>query len=181
MRPKSERHETGLARRIWATNAGRDHPLLDGRPASWDALCVHSDEVEQLPPTAILLASNASTMVQAAEVRSGNGIFWGVQYHPEMPLGEIADALRRQSDDIISQQLARTAGDVEAMAKLLEELNDEPSRTDLFWRLGTNEQVADQVCRTLELRNFINYLVLPSREKRHAERARYRATSVFVD
>jgi GMP synthase (glutamine-hydrolysing) len=166
VRAKPGRHEAGLARRIWATDSGRGHPLLDGRPASWDALCVHSDEVEQLPSGATLLASNASTTVQAAEVRCGPGIFWGVQYHPEMSPGEIAAALIRQSDGIISQQLARTTDDVEAMARLLAELDDEPSRPDLLWRLGTNEQVADHTRRTLELRNFINYLVTPTRDER---------------
>ena len=166
VRAKPGRHEAGLARRIWATDPGRSHPLLDGRPASWDALCVHSDEVEQLPPGATLLASNTSTTVQAAEVRYGPGIFWGVQYHPEMRPAEIAAALIRQSDGIISQQLARTIDDVGAMADLLTELDKEPARPDLLWRLGTNEQLAEHAHRTLELRNFITYLVIPTRDER---------------
>ena len=166
VRAKPGRHEAGLARRIWATDPGRSHPLLDGRPASWDALCVHSDEVQQLPTGAILLASNASTTVQAAEIRCGPGIFWGVQYHPEMTPAEIGAALIRQSDGIISQQLARTVDEVAAMADLLTELDKEPSRPDLLWRLGTNEQVADHARRNLELRNFITYLVTPTRDER---------------
>ena len=166
VRAKTERHEAGLARRIQATPAGQDHPLLDGRPASWDALCVHSDEVEVLPPQATLLASNASTLVQAAEIRWGPGVFWGVQYHPELPPREIADALRRQSDGIIAQGLARSRRDVESIAILLSELDAEPGRADLQWRLGTNEQVADGALRTLELRNFLDHLVAPVRQSR---------------
>ena len=166
VRSKPGRHEAGLARRITPTDAGRRHPLLDGRPASWDALCVHSDEVEQLPPGATLLAGNASTAVQAAEVRYGPGVFWGVQYHPEIPPGEIAEALVRQADGLIAQHLARTVDDVEAMASLLRELEGEPARSDLLWRLGINEQVADHAQRTLELRNFLNHLVIPTRDTR---------------
>ena len=168
VRLKTGRHEAGLARRISATAAGREHPLLDGRPASWDALCIHSDEVDQLPLEATLLASNASTLVQAAEIRWRSGVFWGVQYHPELPPGEVADALRRQSESIIAQDLARSVGDVEAVATLLAELDADPGRADVQWRLGTNEQVADEERRTLEVRNFLNHLVAPTREQRRS-------------
>ena len=30
-----------------------------------------------------VLARNVDTPVEAAEIRHGNGVFWGVQYHPE--------------------------------------------------------------------------------------------------
>jgi GMP synthase (glutamine-hydrolysing) len=163
VRAKCERHEAGLARSIWATERGRKHPLLDGHPASWDALCIHSDEVEQLPERACLLASNASTHVQAAEIHFCPGIFWGVQYHPEMPLGGIAAALRRQSEGIISQNLARTVSEVDLISGLFDQLHEDPSRPDFLWRLGTNKQVADRKHRTLELRKFLNYLVKPNR------------------
>ena len=48
--------------------------------------------MESLPPGATLLATNAVTAVQAAEIRSGRGTFWGVQYHPEISLAEVAAA-----------------------------------------------------------------------------------------
>ena len=166
VRAKPDRHEAGLARRIVATEAGRGHPLLAGRPGSWDALCIHSDEVETLPQQATLLAGNASTAVQAAEIRSGTGTFWGVQYHPELPPEEVADALRRQADGLIEQGLARNRGDVEAVASLLATLDEAPGRADVQWRLGTNEQVADPYVRMLELRNFLVHLVQPTRDQR---------------
>ncbi len=78
-------HEAAFARRITPTEAGRSHPLLAGRPAAYDAPTIHSDEVEQLPDGAVLLASNGVTAVQAAEIRHAGGVFWGVQYHPELP------------------------------------------------------------------------------------------------
>jgi GMP synthase (glutamine-hydrolysing) len=86
-------HEAAFARRIVPTRAGRDHPLLAGRPAAWDAPAIHTDEVERLPEGAVLLAGNGVSAVQAAEIRHGGGVFWGVQYHPELTLGEIAAAL----------------------------------------------------------------------------------------
>ena len=49
---------------------------------------------------------NADTPVEAAEIRHGNGVFWGVQYHPEITLAEVAASLRRQASDLIDAGLA---------------------------------------------------------------------------
>lgn len=166
VREKKDRHEAGFARRITATEAGRDHPLLHGRPAAWDAPAIHSDEVESLPAGAVLLATNPASFVQAAEIRLGPGVFWGTQYHPELPLDEIGGALRRQADGLVEQGLARRPGDVAAVAELIEELGRDPGRQDLAWRLGVNEQVADPAQRVTELRNFIRHLVFPTRAER---------------
>ena len=166
VRKKQGAHEAGFARRITATSAGRGHPLLDRREVVWDAAAIHSDEVESLPEGAVLLATNPSSPVQAAEVRFNGGVFWGVQYHPELPLQEIAGALRRQSDGLIEQGLAHTKDDVEGVASLIEALGEAPDRQDLAWRLGVNAQVADPALRTLELRNFIQHLALPVRAER---------------
>ncbi|MEG8017907.1 type 1 glutamine amidotransferase [Sphingomonas sp. LR55] len=82
VRKMPERLEAGIARRITPTAAGQDHPLLAGRPACWDAPAIHGDEVETLPADAILLASNAVTTVQAAEIRHDGGTFWGCNIIP---------------------------------------------------------------------------------------------------
>ena len=47
--PQPQRAEAGFARRITLTDAGHSHPLLAGRPTSFDAPAFHSDEVETLP------------------------------------------------------------------------------------------------------------------------------------
>ena len=154
-------HEAAFARRIVATEAGRGHPLLAGRPPVWDAPAIHSDEVERLPPEAVLLARNGVTTVQAAEIRHAGGVFWGVQYHPELSLGEIAAALRRQAEDLVEGALARDADAVEEHARRIEALDREPARRDLAWQLGLDEQVTDPGLRQTELRNFIERLVMP--------------------
>jgi len=155
-------HEAAFARRIVATAAGRDHPLLAGRPAVWDALAIHTDEVERLPDGGTVLAGNGVSAVQAAEIRHAGGTFWGVQYHPELPLDEVAAALRRQAADLIEQGLARDEAAVEAYASLIEALHREPARRDLAWQLGLDQQVTDAARRRTELRNFIEYLVRPT-------------------
>ncbi len=158
VRPMARRMEAGVARRITATAAGRDHPLLAGRPPAWDAAAIHTDEVAALPPGGVLLAANAATTVQAAEIRHDRGVFWGVQYHPELAPGEIAAALRRGADGLIDAGLAESGEDVEAQAALLDRLHDEPERRSLRWRLGIDDSFADEAQRRTELTNFLAHL-----------------------
>ena len=131
MRKKRSAYEAGFARRITATGAGRTHPLLQGRETAWDADAIHSDEVESLPDGAVLLATNPATPAQAAEIKCGPGVFWAVQYHPELSLGEIAAALRRQAGGLVKQGLALGPNDVEEMAGLIERLGQDPTSQDL--------------------------------------------------
>lgn len=156
-----DRREAGITRRISATEAGRSHPLLAGRAPVWDAVTIHSDEVTRLPPDSILLARNGETEVQAAEIRHDAGVFWGVQYHPELPLDEIAAALCRDADELVEAGLARERAEVELQAALLEALSREPDRRDLRWRLGVDAELADRERRVVEIRNFMEALVKP--------------------
>lgn len=172
VRRNARGREAAFARRITPTDAGRGHPLLHGRPAAYDAPAVHGDEVETLPAGAVLLATNRLTEVQAVEIRCGPGVFWGVQYHPEIGLDEVAAALRRQGDDLISDGLARSWEDVESYASQIDALHGDPSRRDIAWRLGLDEQVNDPDRRRTELRNFIEWLVRPRRSSRGGPGAR---------
>ncbi|MFT8243225.1 type 1 glutamine amidotransferase [Roseomonas sp. BN140053] len=166
VRPNARGHEAGFARRITPTPEGAAHPLLSGRPPAFDAPAIHSDEVEELPEGATLLASNGVTRVQAAEIRSGEGVFWGVQYHPELTLFEVAKALRRQAGSLVEGGLVHDRATVGAQAELIEALDREPERRDLAWRLGLDRQVTDPVLRQAELRNFLRHLVAPTRAAR---------------
>lgn len=159
VREMPKRMEAGIARRITRTDAGRDHPLLAGRAPSWDAPAIHGDEVERLPADATLLAGNAASTVQAAEIRHAGGTFWGVQYHPELAPGEIAVALRRQVDALIEAGLADTPADVEQRAAQLDALHDAPDRRSILWALGVDQQFAREATRRLELSNFLDHFV----------------------
>ena len=164
VRPMPDRMEAGLSRRIVPTAAGRGHRMLRGRAPTWDAPAIHCDEVERLPDGAILLAGNAVTRVQAVEIRHDRGVFWGVQYHPELALGEIAVALRRQADDLVSTGLADDPGEVHARADLLDRLHRAPQQRSLRWLLGVDGEFADEAGRRRELTNFL--AALPSLDRR---------------
>lgn len=166
VRPNLRGREAAFARRIVRTEQGRDHPLLGGRPEAFDAPCIHADEVDTLPDGATCLATNRVTDVQAAEIRHGRGIFWGVQYHPELCLGEVAAALRRQGDALVEEGFAADRGELEGQATMIDELGRSPDRRDLAWRLGLDDQVTDARERVRELRNFIERLVRPTASAR---------------
>lgn len=158
VRKMPDRMEAGVARRISATAVGRNHPLLAGRPASWDAPAIHGDEVHQLPPGATLLASNAVTTVQAAEIQFRGGIFWGVQYHPELALREIAIALRAQKGDLVEAGLARSENEVDRRAEEFDALHDDPGCSALLWQLGIDGEFAEEQLRRREISNFLDSL-----------------------
>lgn len=153
--------EVGFARRITPTGAGRKHPLLAGRPASFDAPAIHLDTIVQPPGGATVLASNAYSDVQAAEIRQDGGIFWGVQYHPEFPLAQVAAILGGMVPILIAEGFRKDEAATESWLAELRELDADPARQDLAWAHGLDAEVLDAERRVTELRNFFNHRVKP--------------------
>jgi GMP synthase (glutamine-hydrolysing) len=158
--------EVGFARRLVPTEAGRAHPLLAGRPAAYDAPAIHLDTVTALPADCTILAGNAVSQVQAAEIRQHGGVFWGVQYHPEFSLGELAVILQRRTEILVREGFCRTAEDAAAYTADLAALHQEPTRSDLAWRHGLDAEVLDPERRTREIRNFVAHRVKPEKSAR---------------
>ncbi|MBN9063484.1 MAG: glutamine amidotransferase [Rhizobiales bacterium 65-9] len=153
--------EVGFARRLTRTAAGVNHPLLEGRPAVWDAPAIHLDEVSRLPPDATPLAFNAVSEVQAAEFTHEGSVFWGVQYHPEFSMRELASIMRRRSRGLTTEGFASREDELLGFCDDLDVLHDDPTRQDLAWRYGLDEQTLNADLRTAELRNFIAHRVKP--------------------
>ena len=154
--------EVGFARRIVPNEAGRVHPLLAGRPASFDAPAVHLDAIALPPGETTVLASNALTGVQAAEIRHDGGIFWGVQYHPEFSLAEVAVILNRLSSSLVAEGFRRDEAEVRAYVADIRALHDDPGRSDLAWAHGLDAEVLEPQRRLTEIRNFLDYRVKPT-------------------
>jgi GMP synthase (glutamine-hydrolysing) len=155
--------EIGFARNIAVSAAGRDHPLLAGRPAAFTAPAIHLDVISTPSDDMILLASNALTAVQAAEIRHDGGVFWGVQYHPEFSLTEAASILHRIAPLMAEEGFVRSQAEGEAYAADLVALDRDRSRQDIAWRLGLDDEVIDDARRLTELRNWIAHQVMPGR------------------
>ncbi|MBL0407673.1 type 1 glutamine amidotransferase [Microvirga aerilata] len=158
--------EVGFARKLTPTEAGRAHPLLEGRPAAYDAPAIHLDMVTALPGDCTVLAGNAVSPVQAAEIRQDGGVFWGVQYHPEFSLGELAAILERRTDILVREGFCRTPEDALAYTADLAALHRDPTRFDLAWRHGIDAEVLEPQRRTREIRNFVEHRVKTEKSAR---------------
>ena len=94
--------EIGFGRRIRLTAAGRGHPMYAGKDEVFNAVTVHLDEVEiGRAGHAGAAQRNLTSAVQSAEIRVGEAVAWGTQYHPEYTLGDIAATLRRYGKTLV--------------------------------------------------------------------------------
>ena len=163
--PNPRGREMGFARKIALTPEGRAHPLYEGKASVFDAFISHVDEVTELPDGAVLLASNDFTRVQSVAVTWQGGEFWGLQYHPEYDLHEMARLTWCRIDKLMELGFFRTREDGEAHVDLLETLHRDPSRYDIAWKLGIDADTMDEHIRRTEVRNWIERLVIPSRRR----------------
>jgi GMP synthase (glutamine-hydrolysing) len=144
--------ELPIARAITVIEAGQAHPLFASRPAVFDALCSHLDEVETLPPNAEVLAANELSAVQAMAARTpGGGGFVGTQYHPEHTLAVSAALMEMRAAELVDEGFGMTAADIVAMAADFRTLAAAPMRRDLIWRYGIAREIMDPLRRTAEL------------------------------
>ena len=153
--------EMGIARAITLSHEGREHPLYEGKPGVFDAFTSHDDEVTVLPDGAVRLAGNDFTRVQSVGVKQGGTEFWGLQYHPEYNLHEMARLMFCRLEKLVKLKLFADKAAGLAHIDQLEALYVDPSRADIASALGLNPDVMDESLRTVEVRNWINHLVLP--------------------
>lgn len=153
--------EMGLARKITLTPAGRGHPFFEGKPASFDGFVSHFDEVTHLPAGGEVLAGNAFTRVHALAVHHGKGAFWGLQYHPEYDLYQMARLMYCRRQALTKEGFFKDeAGALDMVAKY-EQLNADPADKALAWTLGVEDDILVDAVRQAEPRNWLERLVLP--------------------
>lgn len=166
VRKNPKGREIGFGRGIRLTEAGRKHPMYAGKLDVFNAPTVHLDEVETLPAGATVLSSNAMSQVQAVEFRTPGSTAWGVQYHPEYPLKELAAIVRRIGTRLIGEGFFADEADMKEFARDLDALDRDPTCKRLSWRHGISQNVLDKKLRVSEVANWMEYQVLPMRVKR---------------
>jgi GMP synthase (glutamine-hydrolysing) len=146
------------------TEAGRAHPVLASRPAVFDALCSHLDEIETLPPNSQLLAANELSAIQAIAVETpSGGSFHGTQYHPEHTLAVSAALIEMRAAELVDEGFGATPAEIVAIAADYRVLANEPTRRDLIWRFGVASEILDPMRRTTEIGNWLRTVVVPRR------------------
>lgn len=158
--------EFGFGRRIELNAAGREHPMFRGKPGVFEAITVHSDEIEQLPSGAVALATNEMGL-QAIEMRFGRGTFWGVQYHPEYSFAEIAATALRYDQVLLDEGLFATAAERDLFVADLKGLMQDPRDKHLSWKHGLGPAMREETLKLAELRNWLEHQVMPRVRQRH--------------
>ncbi len=154
--------EMGVARKIRLTDAGKSHPMFEGKPPVYCHFVSHDDHVVRLPECATLLAGNDHSPVQAVAVKYENGTFWATQYHPEYDLHEMARLILAREPKLLKQGFFRDHDDLVQYVDRLEALFADPDRKDLRWQLGIDDDILSDSIRTCEFRNWLDKEVLPA-------------------
>jgi GMP synthase (glutamine-hydrolysing) len=166
VRKNPKGREIGFGRRIRLTPTGRGHNMFAGKDEVFNAVTVHLDEVETLAPGTQVLATNASSAVQAAEIKCGEAVAWGVQYHPEYSLRDIAATMRRYGKRLVEENFFTDEQSLIAHTAELDSLGDNPNQKPLAWKHALDRLILDKSIRTKEIANWIDHQVKPTRAKR---------------
>lgn len=162
VRKNPKGREWGIARDIRRTEEGKRSLLLKGKPDRYDGFIMHLDEVTRIPPGGKLLATNPHTHVQALEVHYLNGTFWATQYHPEYNLYEMGRLIAARAEALVREGFFPDKESVLAYAEKMKRLHANPNDAALRQELAVGDDIIDPRIREQELRNWIDYLVLPS-------------------
>jgi GMP synthase (glutamine-hydrolysing) len=157
--------EFGFGRRIELSTAGLQHAMFEGKPAVFEAITVHRDDVGQLPPHCTVLAGN-ELGVQAIEIRQAGGVCWGVQYHPEYTFAEIAATALRYGETLLNEGLFADRPELDIYVTELRTLMSDPGNRRLGWKHGLGRGVQERSCQLTELRNWLHSQVLPYAQRR---------------
>ncbi len=154
--------EMGFARKIRLSDGGANHPLYKGKAQVFDAFASHEDEVISVPEHAKILSGNHVSSIQALEITSGKGIMWALQYHPEYSTGELASLIRCREERLIRMGFFSDSDSLHEFTRKLDILQDDPQRKDTAWELGIDSDILDQGIRQLEVKNWLESLVVPN-------------------
>ena len=161
--------EIGVARDIQLTTEGAAHPMYAGKPARFDAIAMHVDDVEVLPAGCSVLAGNAASAIQAAVLDDGAHLFWGVQYHPEFDLQVLALGMRRLAQDMIAEHFFATPAELDAVCDSMARIDAQPDTGRAASSiLGIGDTVLDPTLRRLEIANWVAHVARPRAGARRA-------------
>jgi GMP synthase (glutamine-hydrolysing) len=153
--------EMGIARKISLTPEGLAHPMYRGKKRVFDAFISHDDEVTNLPHGGLVLAGNDFTRVQAVSITFQGGHFWSPQYHPEYDLHELARLCYCRKQKLVDKGFFTDLDAAQSYVDQLETLFHDPTRKDIAWLLGIDDDIVNPDIRQAEVRNWIELSVMP--------------------
>ena len=149
--------EVGFARKIVPLG---DHPFVGGKGPSYDAPCIHYDEVTRLPDGATLLASNSHSRIQAAIIPVGQSKVWAAQYHPEFDLRHLAKLYTLYAEDMIGQGFFADDAALERYTGQMLALANAPDDAATAWQLGIDADILNDQRRRSEIIAWMEVCVI---------------------
>jgi len=151
--------EMGIACNIQQTVSGRHHPLYNNKTMPFDAVAIHLDHVVQLPEGATVLSGNDMSQVQALEIKRGQAIFWGVQYHPEFDLAYMATLFKKYKNLMVNEGFCPDEEAVDRLSSdFLAAQNNEKCPDIITANHNLTPDVLEPCRRLQEVDNWLNYL-----------------------
>lgn len=150
--------EVGIARNIITTDDGKKHPLFKGKRGPFDANAIHLDHVEKIPEGAIVLAGNDMSDVQAIEIKRGNTIFWGVQYHPEFDLEYMSYIVQKYKKMMVDEQICESEAAAEKLSADFKAAHINPDHESIITELEIGKDVLDPCLRLQEVGNWLEFV-----------------------
>jgi len=158
--------EIGQDTKIRLTEAGVGHPMYEGKPPVFSGIVSHVDQVTEMPPGATLLAIGRFCHVQAAAVTHEKGTFWGLQYHPEYSVHDLARIMTARTGLLLAEGFFTDPEEARQHTERLEQLHRHPDRKDLRWQLGIDDDLLEVGIRQCEFANWLKHLVVPTARAR---------------
>lgn len=164
VKPNPKGREMGVARKVFITSEGKQHPMYKGKTHVFDGFISHDDMITKLPEGGISLSSNDFTPIQAVEVKYEKGVFWAPQYHPEYNLHEIARLILAREKRLMRENYFNSKEDMLKYSADLDEIYKDETRKDLRWKYAIDEDLLSADIRECEFANWIKHQVIPSKK-----------------
>ncbi len=143
--------EAVLARNITLNQDGEDHPMYKNKKKSFNALCWHYDEAENLPKETKVLASNNISKFQSISFEVNQSSIWAVQYHPEFNPKWMAGLMEMRRDILLEQKVYENLSEFENEKTILQKSDNLEKK-----ELQIYDDIVDEEAHSLELSNWLN-------------------------
>ncbi len=138
--------EFGVSKAIQITEEGKKSPFFINRKNNYQSLCIHFDEIIDLPENAYVLATNAHSKVQAMTIDYKKSQFFGVQYHPEFRTVDMSLIASFLSETLVKKGSFTSEKKVKNISKKMLEQTDLPV------------EIINYKLHTQEIKSWLNFI-----------------------
>ena len=143
--------EAVLAKNITLNQDGEVHPMYKNKKKSFNALCWHYDEAENLPKETKVLASNKISKFQSISFEANQSSVWAVQYHPEFNPKWMVGLMEMRRDILLEQKVYENLLEFENEKTILQNSDNLEKKESQIY-----DDILDEDIHSLEISNWLN-------------------------